>query len=228
VPVERPASARAYRAAKDSLAQDTPAAAPLLAKRREAAAGPGAAVSQARHCGHAFATPRHRGPVEPAMIVRDARPGELCAIGDLRVTAYTAQGSLTQESDYTETLRGLGQGGSGQVLAAVQGTEILGTVMLQMWPDAGHVVRGPGEAEIRALAVAPQAQGQGIGRTLLQAVTDLAISKGVRHLVLCTQREMSAAQHLYGVAGFQRLPDRDWCPVPGWTLLAYGRHLRAD
>jgi hypothetical protein len=37
---------------------------------------------------------------------------------------------------------------------------------------------------------------------------------------------MSAARHLYAAAGFRRLPDRDWCPVPGFTLLAYGRILR--
>jgi ribosomal protein S18 acetylase RimI-like enzyme len=163
------------------------------------------------------------GRLQSGMIVRDARPGELAAIGDLRVTAYAAQGSLSDGSQYTETLRGLGRQGDGQVLVAVDGEEILGTVMLQTWPDGGHVVRGPGEAEIRALAVAPGTQGRGVGRLLLQAVTDLAFRQGVHHLVLCTQPEMSAAQHLYAAAGFRRLPERDWCPVPGFTLLAYGR-----
>jgi ribosomal protein S18 acetylase RimI-like enzyme len=158
-------------------------------------------------------------------MVRDALPAELPAIGDLRVTAYAAQGFLSDGSHYTDTLRGLGRAGDGQVLAAVDGEEILGTVMLQEWPHAGHVVRGPGEAEVRALAVAPGAQGRGVGRALLQAVTDRAFRRGVHHLVLCTQPEMSAAQHLYKAAGFRRLPDRDWCPVPGFTLLAYGREL---
>jgi ribosomal protein S18 acetylase RimI-like enzyme len=170
--------------------------------------------------------PGRRGLLQPGVIIRDARPGELPAIGDLRVTAYAAQGSLSDGSPYTETLRGLGRDGDGQVLAAVDGEELLGTVMLQSWPGAGHVVRGPGEAEIRALAVAPGAQGRGVGRALLRAVTGLAADQGVHHLVLCTEPEMTAAQHLYLAEGFRRLHDRDWCPMPGFTLLAYGRVLR--
>ena len=167
------------------------------------------------------------GLLQSGVIVRDARPGELAAIGDLRVAAYAARGFLSDGSHYTETLRGLGRDRDGQVFAAVDGEQILGTVMLQRWPDGGHVVRGPEEAEVRALAVAPGAQGRGVGRALLQAVTDRASGQGVRHLVLCTQPEMLAAQHLYEVAGFRRIPERDWCPVPGFTLLAYGRDLRA-
>jgi ribosomal protein S18 acetylase RimI-like enzyme len=161
-------------------------------------------------------------------MVRDARPGELAAIGDLRVSAYAAEGFLADGSPYTETLRGLGRASDGQVLAAVDGEQILGTVMLQPWPHAGNVVRAPDEAEIRALAVAPDAQGRGVGRALLRAVTDRALSQGVRQLLLCTEPEMVAAQHLYATAGFRRIPDRDWCPVPGFTLLAYGRDLRTS
>jgi ribosomal protein S18 acetylase RimI-like enzyme len=168
------------------------------------------------------------GLLQSTVIVRDARPGELAAIGDLRVAAYAARGFLSDGSHYTETLRGLGRDRDGQVLAAVDGEQILGTVMLQRWPDGGPVVRGPGEAEVRALAVAPGAQGRGVGRALLQAVTERASGEGVHHLVLCTQPEMRAAQHLYEAAGFLRIPERDWCPVPGFTLLAYGRDLRAS
>jgi ribosomal protein S18 acetylase RimI-like enzyme len=171
--------------------------------------------------------PGSGGRLEPSVIVRDARPGELTEIGDLRVAAYLAQGSLSDDSHYTETLRGLGRTGDGQVLAATGGGKLLGTVMLQMWPHAGHVAQGADEAEIRALAVAPGAQGQGVGRALIQAVTDRACGQGVRRLVLSTQPDMFAAQHLYETAGFRRIPERDWCPVPGFTLLAYGRDLPA-
>ena len=89
----------------------------------------------------------------------------------------------------------------------------------------GRSSRGPTEAEVRALAVAPEAQGRGVGRVLLHAVIDRAAGHGVRHLVLCTQPGMAAARHLYRSAGFIRLPDRDWSPVPGFTLIAYGRVL---
>jgi ribosomal protein S18 acetylase RimI-like enzyme len=158
------------------------------------------------------------------VIVRAALPGELSLIGDLRVAAYEAGGFLSDH--YTETLRVLGTDGTGEILAAVDGDAVLGTVTLQHWPNAGQVVRGAGEAEVRALAVAPQAQRRGVGRALLRAVTERAARAGVRHLALCTQPTMRAAQRLYDAEGFIRLPDRDWSPVPGFTLIAYGRVLQ--
>jgi len=168
---------------------------------------------------------RATGPVEPGVIVRDARPDELAGIGDLRVAAYRADGFLTAASGYTPILHALGADGAGEVLAAVDGDRIVGTIMLLAWPDGGNVTRGPGEAEVRALAVAPHARGQGIGAALVAAVVERAAGRGIRHLVLLTLPEMRAAHHLYAQAGFGRLPDRDWSPRPGETLLAYGLAL---
>jgi ribosomal protein S18 acetylase RimI-like enzyme len=161
------------------------------------------------------------------VIIRAARPDELALIGDLRVTAYRAGEFISEGSQYAPALRALGADGNGDVLAAVENEQIVGTVMLQSWPHAGEVVRGPDEAEIRALAVGPQARGRGIGDALLTAVTGLAVRRGVRHLVLFTQLEMTVAQHLYTRAGFTRLPDRDWSPLPGVELLAFGKILSA-
>lgn len=155
------------------------------------------------------------------MIVRDARPDELAEVGDLRVSAYLADGFLSETSGYLPILRALG----GDVLAAVDGREILGTVTLLRWPDAGNLVRGPGEAEIRALAVAPHARGRGIGAALVAAVINRAAGRGVRRLLLLTMPQMRAAHRLYTGAGFTRLPERDWSPQTGEILLAYGLSL---
>jgi len=168
---------------------------------------------------------RATGRVEPGVIVRDAQQDELAGIGDLRVAAYRADGFLTAASGYTPILHALGADGAGEVLAAVDGGRIVGTIMLLAWPDGGNVTRGPGEAEVRALAVAPHARGQGIGAALVAAVVERAAGRGIRHLVLLTLPEMRAAHHLYAQAGFGRLPDRDWSPRPGETLLAYGLAL---
>jgi ribosomal protein S18 acetylase RimI-like enzyme len=160
-----------------------------------------------------------------SVIVRDAHPEELAAIGDLRVAAYRADGFLSGTSRYTQTLWGLGADGTGVVLAAVEGTALVGTAMLEFWPHAEPVVRGPAEAAIRALAVAPGARGRGVGRALLAAVTQRAAERGTTHLVLLTMPKMRTAQHLYATAGFVRLPERDECPRPGVALLAYGKTL---
>jgi ribosomal protein S18 acetylase RimI-like enzyme len=165
------------------------------------------------------------------VIVRDARPDELAKVGEIRVAAYVAGGFMSPESGYAPILRALGLDGNGAVLVAVareDDSRILGTVMLQPWPHAGQVVAGRDEAEIRALAVIPQARGRGIGDALLRAVIERAAGQGVRHLVLLTQPEMLTAQRLYQHAGFRRLPDRDWSPAPGMILLAYGLALARD
>jgi ribosomal protein S18 acetylase RimI-like enzyme len=172
--------------------------------------------------------------------IRDARQGEFEELGDVRVTAYRADGFLSAQSTYAPTLRALGADGLDHVLVAVNesrgpsasrsaagigGRRIVGTVMLQGWPQGGEILAGPDEAEIRALAVVPEARGAGIGRALLAAVTERACRIGIRQLVLLTQVNMTAAHHLYETAGFARLPERDWSPEPGVTLLAYGRAL---
>jgi ribosomal protein S18 acetylase RimI-like enzyme len=181
------------------------------------------------------------------MLIRDARDGEFPEIGELRVAAYVADGFLRPDSGYAPHLRALGADGSGHVLVALTGGagsgeanpagaspgagadvaagRIIGTVMLQPWPDGGEVVKAPGEAEVRALAVAPDARGAGVGRALVAAVIERASHQNVRHLVLLSQAEMKPAHHLYEDAGFIRLPERDWEPEPGVTLLAYGKVL---
>ncbi|HMH90749.1 MAG TPA: hypothetical protein VK586_06640, partial [Streptosporangiaceae bacterium] len=50
-------------------------------------------------------------------MIREARPGELAAVGDLRVAAYEAGGFLSP--GYTPELRALGTQGDGTVLVAV-------------------------------------------------------------------------------------------------------------
>jgi ribosomal protein S18 acetylase RimI-like enzyme len=193
--------------------------------------------------------------LDHAVIVRKALPGELAEVGEIRVNAYRAGGHMSPESAYAPVLRALGSAGDGTVLVAVagqgddgdqgsgadqgddrqdQGNEagqddgrILGTIMLQGRQDGGQLVSSEHEAEIRALAVAPQGQGKGTGSALLQAAIAHAERAGVRNLVLLTQADMRAAQHLYRRAGFRRLPDRDWSPRPGITLVAYGLPLNA-
>ena len=169
------------------------------------------------------------------MIVREALPGELAEVGEIRVSAYRAGGHMSPDSAYAPVLRALGSAGDGTVLVAVadQGDghgdpgngRILGTIMLQRGQDGGQLVSAEDEAEIRALAVTPEGQGRGTGNALLQATIERAGRAGVRNLVLLTQPDMRAAQHLYQKAGFRRLPERDWSPRPGMTLLAYGLTL---
>lgn len=160
------------------------------------------------------------------MLIRDAQQDEFGEIGDIRVGAYLADGFLSPDSGYAPHLRELGADGSGQVLVAAADGRLTGTVMLLPWPQGGNLTKAPGEAEIRALAVRPEARGSGVGRALVAAVMALAARHGIRDLLLLTQPDMKAAHRLYEEAGFARLPARDWSPEPGIVLLAYGLRLR--
>jgi ribosomal protein S18 acetylase RimI-like enzyme len=157
------------------------------------------------------------------VIIRDARPDEHAAVGELRVTAYRALGLLPEGSGYAETLRALGFSGDHEVLVAVDeaGNGILGTITLEPFDPASELAKDDTEADVRAFAVAPYAQGQGVGRKLLFAAIERAEKRGVRRLRLCTQSAMQAAQHLYATTGFSRTPELDFAPVPGLTLRAY-------
>src|ERR1700722_18415265 len=160
---------------------------------------------------------------EAQVMTRRARPDEYAAVGEWRVTAYRALGLLPEGSGYAETLRGLGFGGDCVVLVAADetGNGILGTITLEPFEPASELAMDDTEADIRAFAVAPQAQGQGVGRKLLLAVIELAGKRGVRRLRLCTQPAMKAAQRLYVTTGFSRTPELDFEPVPGLTRRAY-------
>jgi GNAT superfamily N-acetyltransferase len=71
-----------------------------------------------------------------------------------------------------------------------------------------------GEFEVAKMAVAPQAQGQGIGRALLTAVIDEARRSGVRRLSLETNRVLTPAIRLYESCGFQHIPADRVHPSP--------------
>jgi len=166
---------------------------------------------------------RERADIVRRVIIRDARPDEHAAVGDLRVTAYRALGLLFARSEYAETLRGLGFSGGDEVLVATDemGNGLLGTVTLEAFAPASELAKDETEADIRAFAVAPSAQGLGVGRKLLAAVIERAEQHGIRRLRLCTRPEMEAARHLYASIGFTRTPELDFSPGPGVTLQSY-------
>jgi ribosomal protein S18 acetylase RimI-like enzyme len=155
-------------------------------------------------------------------MIRDARPDERKAVGELRVSAYRTLGLLSDGDAYAETLRGFGFGGDCTVLVAVDGDGgLLGTVTLEPFEPESELARDETEADVRAFAVDSSLQGKGVGRKLLLAAISRAQEQGLRRLRLCTQPAMRAAQHLYAAMGFSRTPELDFSPAPGLILQAY-------
>ncbi|WBB79382.1 GNAT family N-acetyltransferase [Micromonospora sp. WMMD882] len=158
------------------------------------------------------------------VLVRSARPGDFPAVAELTVGAYEADGQLAGESGYAPVLADVTtRAGHAEVLVAVDETtgEVLGSVTFTLPGGRYAEVSRPGEAEFRMLAVAPTAQGRGVGGSLVRACLDRAAGYGCTAVVICVRDGLAAAAHrLYARFGFAREPERDWSPLPGVDLLA--------
>jgi ribosomal-protein-alanine N-acetyltransferase len=79
---------------------------------------------------------------------------------------------------------------------------------------AGLLVPGP-EADVQTIAVAPSAQGRGVGTRLLRALTARAARSGARSLLLEVRADNAAALALYEREGFERISVRHRYYQPG-------------
>lgn len=162
------------------------------------------------------------------IVIRPARPGEYGELGEITAQAYLRDGLLDfGESDpYLDRLRDVAErAAAAEVLVAEENGTVLGGVTFV--PGGGPMgdIAGPGEAEIRMLAVAHAARGRGAGEALVRACVDRArATEGCRAIVLSTQPTMRSAHRIYERLGFTRAPERDWNPLPDvddLMLLAY-------
>jgi ribosomal protein S18 acetylase RimI-like enzyme len=155
-----------------------------------------------------------------SVLVRVARPEEYAEIGALSVEAYRDNGQLDERyAGFLLDVRARAE--HGMVLVAVdeQTGAVLGGVTLVLPGSRFAELCGEGEAEFRALAVAPDAQRRGVGEALVRACLDRAGELGAHAVVICTRDIAVSAQQLYERLGFMRTPERDWFPMPGIVLL---------
>jgi ribosomal protein S18 acetylase RimI-like enzyme len=154
---------------------------------------------------------------------------ELAPLGDLVVAAYDAIGALDGDDEYVPELRDVARRDrEAVVLAAVDDASgaLLGCVTYASDPAnpwAEHLREG--EATIRMLAVAPEAQGRGVGTALVAACLDRARADGRTGVFLHSLPVMTAAQRIYARLGFRRVPERDWV-FPDFLLMGFVLDLR--
>jgi predicted N-acetyltransferase YhbS len=109
-----------------------------------------------------------------------------------------------------------------QIVAEKEGI-IVGSVLL--YPP-GTAFSAPEEVhlacpEVRLLAVAPEARGQGIGTALMKECLRRARLLGAVCLNLHTTDMMQVAMRMYERMGFVRAPELDFHPDPSVTVKAY-------
>ncbi|THV22842.1 GNAT family N-acetyltransferase [Glycomyces paridis] len=170
--------------------------------------------------------------------IRPILPAEHEALGEVSVRSYLEGGLLLKGLDdpYTPRLRDVAhRAAEALVLVAAEasapndsatGGALLGGVTLAFPGSAMAELAGPGESEIRMLAVDPAAQGRGVGSALAAACVDLSrADPGVKRVVLCSLREMTGAHRIYERLGFERAPRLDWSPVPDVLLWGFALDL---
>ena|ERR1700754_2605052 len=156
--------------------------------------------------------------------IRSITEAECPAVADLCEAAYVP--FVSGDHEYLESLRDVaGRAREAEVLVATFGRALYGTVTYV--PDGGPLgeIAGPDEAEFRMLAVAPSAQGRGVGMALMRWVVDTSVERGLAGIVCSSLPTMTSAHRIYERLGFRRAPDRDWSPVPGVDLMAFALRL---
>ncbi|PRY42799.1 GNAT family N-acetyltransferase [Umezawaea tangerina] len=162
------------------------------------------------------------------VFVRAAHEHEWEAAGKITVAAYLADGYIDNHAGgYADQLGdGAARAREAELLVAVDVEDsLLGTVTVVRPGTRWSEVSKPGELEFRMLAVDSAARGRGVGEALVRAVITRARELGVGRVVMSSSEVMSSAHRLYGRLGFQRIPERDWQPVPELKLLAFAFSL---
>jgi GNAT superfamily N-acetyltransferase len=158
-----------------------------------------------------------------ALVIRDARPDERDAFRALTLRAYEQYAAIMRPEAWAGLAGAVGAAleveGPDRIVAE-RGGRLLGSVML--FPPAVDAYRGQtGPAsgpELRLLAVAPEARGQGVGQALVEECIRRARRMGAAELGLHTSKSMAAAMRMYLRMGFVRAPEHDFQP-PGAELV---------
>ncbi len=156
------------------------------------------------------------------MEVRQVRPEEFDAVGELTVAAYRLLRENVPLGDYEEELRDVAaRAADSIVLVAVEGSSpsgadptdgaaVLGSVTYVPDPNRNmSEFTDPAAAGIRMLAVDPAVQGRGAGRLLTETCIERARSEGKQRVFLHSTAPMAVARGMYERIGFERREELD-------------------
>lgn len=162
-------------------------------------------------------------------LIRTFRPADADAVARLTLAAYDAYGRI--EGPYRAELADPRRRSRGctALLVAELAARAVGTVtfVLPEDPEWEGPAPAPADASLRVLAVAPEAEGGGVGRALAERCIALAHEHGRHRLILTSMAWMTRAHRLYEGLGFTRRPDLD-VRFPGGTGIIYQLDLTPE
>lgn len=170
------------------------------------------------------------------MLVRELKPQESDALGELMVRIYSQLPgfpSPSEQPDYYEMLRNIGAfaekpGAKVLVAHSADGTLLGGVVYfgdMAHYGSGGTATAETQASGFRLLGVDPQARGSGAGKALTNACIELARKAGHAQVILHTTMAMQVAWGLYERMGFERSEDLDFLQE---DLPVFGFRLRLD
>jgi GNAT superfamily N-acetyltransferase len=158
--------------------------------------------------------------------IRDARDDERSVIRELTLASYAPYSAVMAPTAWQGLVAAvraaLDTTEPAERIVAEQGGRIVGSVMLfPPGENYGGAAAGAQWPELRLLAVAPEVQGQGVGRALVEECVRRARRTGAAALGLHTSKSMRTAIRMYERMGFGRAPEHDFQPEGAELVTAY-------
>ena len=157
--------------------------------------------------------------------ITPCEPADCDTIDRLTALAYAPSGLAPDDPYFIEITNAAQRAQQALVLVARQNGVPVGTLTCALPGSSWQEIARANEAELRILAVAPEAQRQGIGSALVRASIEHARRAGCTALVLSSAAWMHAGHRLYERLGFCHTPERDWQPRADVYLTAYRLEL---
>jgi ribosomal protein S18 acetylase RimI-like enzyme len=157
---------------------------------------------------------------EEQFIIREAKPEEFEALGQLMVSVYSSLEGFPKQDEqprYYEMLAHIGQMAAKpdtKLLVAVAGSKLLGGVVyysdMAQYGSGGTATQEKNASGFRLLAVSPDARGMGVGQALARKCIALAKEKKHPQVIIHTTSAMRVAWGMYERMGFRRSEDLDF------------------
>lgn len=160
-------------------------------------------------------------------VVRPARESEYQEVGELtyRGFGHHLPGARQPDAERLDLLvDAAARAAAGDLLVAEdkETGHLVGTITVLCHGSPLARQAEQGEAEVRLLAVLPEARRRGLGRLLLQHSVEVAAQHGAHGVVLDTGVDNLGSQELYQQFGFVRRPEREKPrPAPKVQLVVY-------
>jgi GNAT superfamily N-acetyltransferase len=176
--------------------------------------------------------------VHVQLTIRDLRPSEFAALGQLMVDVYSRLDGFptpAEQPRYYELLANIGRFAEkpeARVLVAMSDDDgLIGGVVyfgdMAHYGSGGIATTVRDASGIRLLAVDPRFRNSGAGKALTNACIELAREQGHSQVILHTTQAMHVAWALYERLGFTRAEELDFLQE-GFPVFGFRLRLHAD